>query len=108
MPWRRQADEKAGMVYAAIDQSGGYYGSPVDAGSRSVMNVVFTLPSEALEKAFPAQADSSRTLKSERSSQRWPWLPGQHIYNAMRLEGVHEHQPIWRMRSVRGNPWASS
>ena len=82
----RRADEKAGMVYAAIDQSDGYYGSPVDAGSRSVMNVVFTLPSEALEKAFLAQADQAGllNLKGHRS------VGGcrASIYNAMPLEGV--------------------
>jgi phosphoserine aminotransferase len=41
--------EKAALVYGAIDESGGYYRAPVARESRSVMNIVFRLPSEALE-----------------------------------------------------------
>jgi len=82
----READDKAGMIYTAIDKSDGYYGSPVDAGSRSVMNVVFTLPNETLEKTFLTQADQAGllNLKGHRS------VGGcrASIYNAMPREGV--------------------
>jgi phosphoserine aminotransferase len=47
--------QKAGLLYDYMDQSGFYRGT-ADKGSRSLMNVTFRLPSEALEKAFVAAA----------------------------------------------------
>jgi phosphoserine aminotransferase len=47
---------KAKALYGAIDGHGGFYRCPVEASSRSVMNVVFRLPSEALEDKFVAEA----------------------------------------------------
>src|SRR6185503_7475759 len=41
--------EKAGLLYAAIDARADFYRCPVEKDSRSVMNVVFTLPSAELE-----------------------------------------------------------
>jgi phosphoserine aminotransferase len=60
---------KARAVYAAIDGSGGFYRCPVEAGSRSVMNVVFRLGSEALEEQFVAAAKKAGMvgLKGHRS-----------------------------------------
>lgn len=82
----RQAEGKAGMLYDAIDGSGGYYRCPVDTGSRSVMNVVFRLPNEELEKTFLSEADAAAllNLKGHRS------VGGirASIYNAMPSEGV--------------------
>ena len=43
---------KAAALYAALDADAGFYRAPVEVASRSVMNVVFRLPSEALEKRF--------------------------------------------------------
>lgn len=48
--------EKAGAIYDAIDQSGGFYRGHAETGSRSLMNISFNLPSEELEKAFLAEA----------------------------------------------------
>ncbi len=61
--------EKASLLYAAIDESNGFYNCPVQQGSRSVMNVVFRLPSEALEEAFVSEAKKARMvgLKGHRS-----------------------------------------
>jgi phosphoserine aminotransferase len=47
---------KAAVLYGAIDANPSFYRSPVERESRSVMNVVFRLPSEALEEAFVAEA----------------------------------------------------
>ena len=58
----RQAEDKAGILYRAIDHSGGYYRCPVDVDSRSVMNVVFRLPTEDLEKTFLSGADAAGLL----------------------------------------------
>lgn len=53
---------KAAALYAAIDNSGGYYRCPVDPRYRSKMNVVFRLPTEELEKAFVAAAGQQHML----------------------------------------------
>jgi phosphoserine aminotransferase len=47
---------KAKLVYDAIDGSGGFYRGHAVPGSRSLMNVTFRLPTEALEKQFVADA----------------------------------------------------
>lgn len=61
--------EKARLVYAAIDGSNGFYRCPVEQASRSVMNVVFRLPTEELEKRFVSEAKARRMsgLKGHRS-----------------------------------------
>ncbi len=60
---------KAGLVYAAIDDSDGFYRGHAEAASRSRMNVTFRLPSEALESAFVQQATAAGLdgLKGHRS-----------------------------------------
>jgi phosphoserine aminotransferase len=59
--------KKAAVLYAAIDA--GFYRAPVEKRSRSQMNVVWTLPSEELEKEFLAEAAKRRMvgLKGHRS-----------------------------------------
>ena len=61
--------EKARTLYAAIDRHPAFYACPVEVGSRSVMNVVFRLPTEAQEEAFVARAKSAGMvgLKGHRS-----------------------------------------
>ncbi|MDU4959386.1 MAG: 3-phosphoserine/phosphohydroxythreonine transaminase [Sporomusaceae bacterium] len=48
--------EKAGLVYTAIDNSGGFYRGHAEKDSRSLMNVTFRLPSEELEDLFVREA----------------------------------------------------
>ena len=59
---------KAAKLYAEIDRSGFYRGTAQPA-SRSLMNVTFRLPNEALEKAFDKQATAAGLdgLKGHRS-----------------------------------------
>jgi phosphoserine aminotransferase len=82
----RRNEEKAGLVYGAIDASGGFYRGHAQPASRSRMNVTFRLPSEELEKAFlkEAQAAGLDGLKGHRS------VGGLRasIYNACPLESV--------------------
>jgi phosphoserine aminotransferase len=61
--------EKAALVYSAIDEHAGFYVCPVEKESRSVMNIVFRLPTEALEEKFVAEAKKQRMvgLKGHRS-----------------------------------------
>jgi phosphoserine aminotransferase len=76
---------KAELLYQTIDQSG-FYKNPVDPAYRSWMNVPFTLPDAALDKAFLAEAKSAGllTLAGHRS------VGGMRasLYNAMPLAGV--------------------
>ncbi len=61
--------QKAKSVYDAIDASGGFYRGPVEAASRSIMNVVFRLPSVKLEESFVEEAEKQGMvgLKGHRS-----------------------------------------
>lgn len=83
---RNQA--KARRLYQAMDGSG-YYKCPVEAGSRSKMNVVFRVAGgdEALEKRFVKEAEAAGIvgLKGHRS------VGGMRasLYNAVTLEAVH-------------------
>ena len=78
-------EEKAGKLYAFIDDSGFYRGT-ADADSRSLMNVTFRLPTEDLEKRFVAEALKSGLggLKGHRS------VGGcrASIYNATTMAGI--------------------
>jgi phosphoserine aminotransferase len=47
---------KAGSIYDMIDQNPGFFHCPVEVDSRSMMNPVFRLPTEDLEKKFIADA----------------------------------------------------
>jgi phosphoserine aminotransferase len=60
---------KAKELYAAIDGSGGFYRSPVDVAARSIMNVVFRLPTPELEAELvkAAEAEGMIGLKGHRS-----------------------------------------
>jgi phosphoserine aminotransferase len=82
----RRNEEKAKLLYDAIDGSGGFYRGHAHEDSRSRMNVTFRLPSEELEAAFlkEAQAESLDGLKGHRS------VGGLRasIYNACPLESV--------------------
>jgi phosphoserine aminotransferase len=60
---------KAAELYAALDASAGFYRCPVEVASRSIMNVVFRLPSEDLERRFldEARKNAMLGLKGHRS-----------------------------------------
>jgi phosphoserine aminotransferase len=82
----KRNEEKARLIYQAIESSGGFYVSPVDRSYRSTMNVVFRLPSEELETLFVQEAEAAGMLglKGHRS------VGGirASLYNAMPLEGA--------------------
>jgi phosphoserine aminotransferase len=62
-------DEKAKLLYGAIDAQADYYRAPVEKASRSTMNAVFRLPTEALEEEFVKTATKAGLagLKGHRS-----------------------------------------
>lgn len=61
-------EDKAAALYAVIDSSD-FWRCPVDRGSRSIMNVVWRLPSEELEERFVSEAKKAGLvgLKGHRS-----------------------------------------
>lgn len=77
---------KARLLYEAVDQSAGFYDSHAEPASRSIMNVIFRLPSDELQQQFLDQAAARElvALKGHRS------VGGcrASIYNAMPTEGV--------------------
>lgn len=77
--------KKAGILYDCLDGSD-FWTTPVAKDSRSLMNVVWRLPSEELEKQLIAEAQAAGFfgLKGHRS------VGGLRasIYNAMPIEGV--------------------
>lgn len=80
--------EKAGILYNAIDASGGYYRGTTAVEDRSLMNVTYRLPSEELEKKFIEEAKKKgfeglkghRIVGGIRAS----------IYNAFPKKGVED------------------
>jgi phosphoserine aminotransferase len=62
-------EDKARRLYAALDARADFYRAPVETGSRSTMNVVFRLPTEALEEQFVKEATRAGLvgLKGHRS-----------------------------------------
>lgn len=82
----KRNDEKANLLYGAIDSSEGFYRSTVDESARSKMNVVFRLSTEEQEAKFIAQATDAGLigLKGHRS------VGGVRAstYNAVSVEGV--------------------
>lgn len=80
------ANERADLLYRAIDGSDGFYVNPVEPASRSNMNVIFRLVDHALEPSFLAAAGERgmlglaghRSVGGCRAS----------LYNAMPLAGV--------------------
>ncbi len=82
----KQNREKAALLYSVIDASTNFYRCPVEKAYRSPMNVVFRLPSEAIEEQFLSEAKKQRMvgLKGHRS------VGGIRvsIYNAVGLDWV--------------------
>lgn len=80
--------KKAEILYNAIDESKGFYRSPVEKSVRSLMNVPFTLEKSELEAEFVKEAAKEKMiqLKGHRS------VGGMRasIYNAMPLAGVEK------------------
>lgn len=78
--------EKSQWLYDAIDQSGGFYRGHAQPGVRSLMNVTFRLPTEALEKEF-VSAGAKRQLDGLGGHRSVGGIRAS-IYNAMPAAGV--------------------
>lgn len=84
--FERRAEIRSSLIYEVIDNSDGWYSSPVATGSRSLMNIIFHLPDETLENKFIEEAialdlinlKGHRSVGGVRTS----------LYNAMPIESV--------------------
>lgn len=77
--------KKAQAIYDAIDGSGGFYRCPVEKAARSIMNVVWRLPSEALEETFVKEA----------SAQKMIGLKGHRAVGGIRASIYNAVEPEW-------------
>jgi phosphoserine aminotransferase len=78
--------EKAGTLYAAIDESDGFYQGHAERDARSLMNVTFNLPTEELERNFAVEA-AERELDGLKGHRSVGGIRAS-IYNAFPPEGV--------------------
>lgn len=82
------ANQRAEIIYKAMEDSSGFYKCPVQKEYRSNMNVVFTLPTPELDEKFVGEAKKLDMLglKGHRS------VGGcrASIYNAMPVSGVEK------------------
>lgn len=79
-------NEKAGLLYKVIDESGGFYQGHAETDSRSLMNVTFRLPSDELGTQC-IQEGAERGLKGLKGHRSVGGMRAS-IYNAMPVEGV--------------------
>ena len=77
---------KAKTLYAAIDNSGGFYRNRAAPAARSRMNVIFTTGNQELDELF-AQESTTRGLRLLRGYKSMGGMRAS-IYNAMPLQGV--------------------
>jgi phosphoserine aminotransferase len=82
---QKMCEKRSGLLYAAIDGSGGFFKGHAQTDCRSTMNVTFTLPNDDLTAKFLKEAQALKLdgLKGHRS------VGGcrASIYNAFPLEG---------------------
>jgi phosphoserine aminotransferase len=76
---------KAGLLYGAIDANAGFYRCPVEKESRSVMNVVFRLPTEKDEERFVSEA----------KKQGMVGLKGHRSVGGIRVSTYNAVEPAW-------------
>ncbi len=76
---------KAAKLYGVIDANPGFFRSPVEVQSRSVMNVVFRLPSEQQEEAFVAEAKKRGMVG----------LKGHRSVGGIRVSAYNAVEPAW-------------
>ena len=79
-------DEKAKLIYDAIDNSNGFYRGHAEKDSRSKMNITFRLPNEDLEKQFVKEA-TERDLVGLKGHRSVGGLRAS-VYNAFPIEGA--------------------
>jgi len=77
--------DKAAKLYGVIDANAGFYRCPVEPQSRSVMNVVFRLPTEQQEEALVAEAKKRGMVG----------LKGHRSVGGIRVSTYNAVEPAW-------------
>jgi phosphoserine aminotransferase len=77
--------KKAGVLYGAIDAHPGVFKCPVEKASRSVMNIVFRLPTEADEERFVKEAKTKGMVG----------LKGHRSVGGIRVSAYNAVEPAW-------------
>jgi phosphoserine aminotransferase len=93
----RDAAAKAAAIYEVIDESDGWFRSPVEPAHRSHMNIVWRLPNDDLETAFLA-ASKERGMLGLKGHRSVGGIRAS-VYAAMPPEGVDALVDL--MRSFR-------
>ena len=83
----RRSASKSRALYAAIDESDGFYSAPVTREYRSRINVLFTLADADLTAAFLAECDARRIVGV--AGHRSVGGCRVSLYNAVELDDVH-------------------
>merc|ERR1712137_127095 len=88
--WNELSDKKSGLIYGMIDDSNGFYKCPVEAKSRSRMNVPFVIDNsnEELEKKFLEGAKKEKLFQL--AGHRSVGGCRASLYNGMPVEGVEK------------------
>jgi phosphoserine aminotransferase len=77
--------KKGAVLYGAIDRNPGFYRCPVERESRSYMNVVFRLPTEADEERFVSEAKKLGMVG----------LKGHRSVGGIRVSTYNAVEPAW-------------
>jgi phosphoserine aminotransferase len=77
--------QKAAKLYGMIDANAGFFRCPVEKQSRSVMNVVFRLPTEQQEEALVAEAKKRGMVG----------LKGHRSVGGLRVSAYNAVEPAW-------------
>lgn len=83
----KRNQEKAKLIYDAIDGSNGFYKGHAQPQSRSLMNITFRLPSEELEKKFVKES-TARDMDGLKGHRSVGGIRAS-VYNAFPMEGAH-------------------
>jgi phosphoserine aminotransferase len=81
----RRNRQKAALLYEAIDGSGGFYRCPVDVACRSIMNVVWRLPTPELDAEFVKESEA----------QGMSGLKGHRAVGGIRASLYNAVEPAW-------------
>ncbi len=96
----RRNEDKAKILYDAIDASSGFYTRHAKPGSESLMNVVFRCPTPALDAKFCEVASQSRRMENLKGHRATGGIRAS-IYNAMPREGCERLAEFMREFAAR-------
>jgi len=92
--------EKASLLYATIDESGGFYCAPVRAQDRSPMNVVWRIqPKSSTSPSAPEQEALEERFLSEAKAEGLLELKGHRVMGGLRAS-LYNAQPLESVQAL--------